>query len=1049
MRIHRLEIQAFGPFAGREIVDFDHLGSQGLFLLNGSTGAGKTSVLDAIAYALYGRVPGTRQGSQAQFRSHHAAEGVGPEVLCEFSAGGRRLEVRRSPEWMRPLKRGTGTTREQASTQLREKTAEGWEVKSTRNDEAAAEIQELLGMSMAQFTKVVLLAQGDFAAFLRASAEERQTLLQKLFGTDLYQNLEARLGNDSKAAQAEVAAGLSQVMAAERLARSQAAQALAADVQSQEAASAAEGAQEAGSAQDAGDEAEVLETEAVESEAGESLESLEDLSGLELFAVLADKLAAAVDRARGQAESAQRSADSLADEVQKSNDRRNRHDALSLALAEQARLQGLAGDALKWRVDQDQHHAAQILVPVMNQSVKTSAASEKAKRSVEVAAADLDANELAASVLDKPAASAAEAELEALDRELTTRLAAVAAAVPEELRLSNKTAELATGEAELARALAAQKQHTADAAAATVRLAEVAEEQEGLHQGGHNVDHAAQDAKQAEQLVTAIEDHQDQRKIVEELTETQTATRANALDAKEQWLDAFNLRLSQAAGELAAELIDGEPCQVCGSTVHPAPSPLAGSGADLVKTEKATKKAFDSAEALAREAQTQLSEATSALAVLAGRGGEGELAEARAAVELKKAAHRAATDAVATLAALNAESAELRAQLAKAQTGVLEATGKAASLHAGNEALIQELAALDEHLRIVRDGFESLSDRRAALTLAQAPGNALLHAVRQRATAIAASDEAQLALVQAIDGSVFADVPAAQAALLTAAEATGLEARLTHHAKDIAVNTDRLAAPEVVAAQAEVAAKIAPPTIEGLERLAGESAKAKARARQGELVLGLARSAQTQLAATESHFKVLEEAVAPLRARAQLLEGLANAVRGLGDNKLKMTLTSYVLAARLEQVAEAASLRLATMSDARYTLRHSDAKSGNKKSGLGLEVVDEWTGISRDTSTLSGGESFMASLALALGLSDVVQQESGGLDIETLFVDEGFGSLDEQSLEQVMDALEGLRDGGRMVGLVSHVAEMKQRIPMHLHVHKGRNGSTLTVGDSA
>ena len=193
MRIHRLEIQAFGPFAGREIIDFDELGAQGLFLLNGSTGAGKTSVLDAIAYALYGRVPGSRQGSHAQFRSHHAADGVGPEVLCEFSAGGRRLEVRRSPEWMRPLKRGTGTTREQASTQLREKTASGWEVKSTRNDEAASEIQELLGMNMAQFTQVVLLAQGDFAAFLRASAEERQTLLLPDIGVRDYQALQRHI----------------------------------------------------------------------------------------------------------------------------------------------------------------------------------------------------------------------------------------------------------------------------------------------------------------------------------------------------------------------------------------------------------------------------------------------------------------------------------------------------------------------------------------------------------------------------------------------------------------------------------------------------------------------------------------------------------------------------------------------------------------------------------------------------------------------------------------------------------------------------------------
>ena len=163
-----------------------------------------------------------------------------------------------------------------------------------------------------------------------------------------------------------------------------------------------------------------------------------------------------------------------------------------------------------------------------------------------------------------------------------------------------------------------------------------------------------------------------------------------------------------------------------------------------------------------------------------------------------------------------------------------------------------------------------------------------------------------------------------------------------------------------------------------------------------------------------------------------------------------MSLNSYVLAARLEQVAVAASERLVGMSDGRYTLQHTDAKAARgAKSGLGLEVVDQWTGQRRDTATLSGGESFMASLALALGLADVVQQESGGVDIETLFVDEGFGSLDEQALEQVMDALEGLRDGGRVVGLVSHVGEMKQRISTQLQVVKGRNGSTLHISDDA
>ena len=172
---------------------------------------------------------------------------------------------------------------------------------------------------------------------------------------------------------------------------------------------------------------------------------------------------------------------------------------------------------------------------------------------------------------------------------------------------------------------------------------------------------------------------------------------------------------------------------------------------------------------------------------------------------------------------------------------------------------------------------------------------------------------------------------------------------------------------------------------------------------------------------------------------------MADLARGLGENRLKMTLSTYVLAARLEAVALAATQRLLVMSGQRYSLVHDDSPRGNNKSGLGLQILDSWTGVRRDTQTLSGGESFMASLSLALGLADVIQHQSGGIDIETLFVDEGFGSLDAETLEQVMDALEALRSGGRVIGVVSHVADMKQRITTQLQVHKGRNGSTVSM----
>jgi exonuclease SbcC len=190
----------------------------------------------------------------------------------------------------------------------------------------------------------------------------------------------------------------------------------------------------------------------------------------------------------------------------------------------------------------------------------------------------------------------------------------------------------------------------------------------------------------------------------------------------------------------------------------------------------------------------------------------------------------------------------------------------------------------------------------------------------------------------------------------------------------------------------------------------------------------------------------LIEELDPLLAQARRVRSLADLCSGAGANALRMTLSSFVLAARLEDVAAAASERLLRMTQGRYSLVHTDGTArGGARSGLGLLARDTWTGQDRETSTLSGGETFLASLALALGLTDVVTAEAGGSRIEALFVDEGFGTLDEQTLDEVMDVLDGLREGGRIVGLVSHVAELRQRIPAQVQVRKGRTGSALAV----
>ena len=193
MRLHRLAIRAFGPFAGSEEVDLDALASSGLFLIHGPTGAGKTSILDAICFGLYSAVPGARTGARASLRSDHAAQGVIPEVRLEFTAAGRRLRVCRSPEFSRVKKRGTGQTTVPAKVVLEELVGAGWVNRGTRNDEVAMVLKDVLGMGLEQFIKVVLLPQGDFAAFLRASPEERRSVLEKLFDTQRFTDVETWL----------------------------------------------------------------------------------------------------------------------------------------------------------------------------------------------------------------------------------------------------------------------------------------------------------------------------------------------------------------------------------------------------------------------------------------------------------------------------------------------------------------------------------------------------------------------------------------------------------------------------------------------------------------------------------------------------------------------------------------------------------------------------------------------------------------------------------------------------------------------------------------
>lgn len=1015
MRIHRLEISAFGPFAGTEEVDFDRLSAHGLFLLNGPTGAGKTSVLDAICYALYGSVPGARQDGK-RLRSDHADPAAEPRVTCEFTARGRRFEVSRSPAWDKPSARGrNGFTAQQAKTLLRERVAGAWVEKSGRNDEAGAEITALLGMDREQFTRVVMLPQGDFAAFLRSKASDRLELLQKLFGTERFEAVERELAVQAAGAVREVA-----------------------DLEGRLGVLVARARGEAAALE--------VDSDAAPESAGDP----------ELLSWLEEAASSRASALASDAESSEEQRRACTDRLEAEVAREGRRSKLAAALRRRADAEAAAPGLVSAGATLDLHRKAELLGGQLKSVTSAEAMFDRAEKAADHASASV--REAATSSLELtgrglPAVDVA-AEL--------SRLRALGAVIGERLAdedrlggLRERAAGLARRRQELARA---GDRHAA-------RLLSLRTEMEALRSTLQPLEQLAgesvlrtKEAAAADELVDVVRRYGTAASESAAVTERHLRGREHHQELRRQWLDVREERLANAAAELASQLENGVPCPVCGSPEHPAPVPAGDSVLGLADKEERAKERSEAAEKALSALEAELSESRQLVAVLAGQGGDTDPAEAAEAAKAARESAAEAAAAVAELAASRSRQEELADRIDSTEQVRVDTLSQLAQTESALTEIEGQSAALESSLEALRTGHASLALRSNAIgqvigILEQA--DAAQSQLEQAAARLA---EARAELDRALPEAGFTSAAEARQALLPAPEAARLESDV-QAGRDEEMRLEELFASEelVLATKEQAAMEQAAGHHEAglaaaaadLDQLRAEAQHADKAAKDAAVAAGLARQAASTLARLGSEYAGLAESGREPRERADILKGLAEAARGSGDNSYRMSLNAYVLAARLEQVAIAASERLVAMSDGRYTLQHSDARAArNAKSGLGLEVVDEWTGRRRDTSTLSGGESFMASLSLALGLADVVQQEAGGVDIETLFVDEGFGSLDEQALEQVMDALEGLRDGGRVVGLVSHVGEMKQRIGSQLQVVKQRNGSTVHIVDA-
>jgi len=395
------------------------------------------------------------------------------------------------------------------------------------------------------------------------------------------------------------------------------------------------------------------------------------------------------------------------------------------------------------------------------------------------------------------------------------------------------------------------------------------------------------------------------------------------------------------------------------------------------------------------------------------------------------------------LAAAAEQLADAQARLDALDAAIADAEKRLVELTEQREAELRQAADAQQRSAVHRESLlaqlDGHPDLETALAAVRAAADALAAAADAAdATARATADASRAAglAVRAAADAGFNGLDAVRQALRDTAWRSAADQAIRQHEASARAVAELLADPDLdVALDPPADVTGAQVTVEAASKAHDDAVAASDRAtHKAEQLADLAPQLSSRLAGLE-----------PLAATAAEARRLADLAAGGGANTLKMTLSSFVLAARLEEVAAAASERLLKMTSGRYSLVHTDARRGAGRSGLGLLACDGWTGVDRDTSTLSGGETFLASLALALGLAGVVTAEAGGTRIEALFVDEGFGSLDEDTLEEVMTVLDGLREGGRLVGIVSHVAELRQRIPAQIRVRKGQAGSHLTV----
>lgn len=973
MRPEKIKLSAFGPYAGAIDLNMNELGERGLYLITGDTGAGKTTIFDAICFALFGEASGGSREA-TMLRSKYADDDTPTFVEMSFTHGGKEYFIKRNPEYMRPAKRGEGLKKELPNAELH--MPDGKVITKVKDVNSA--VTDLLGIDRGQFSQIAMLAQGDFLKLLLADTKERQEIFRKLFKTEGYQTLQNQLEAERKKS----------YVACED-ARKSVKQYISGIVCRSD---------------------DQLVLEADKARAGEMV--IDDV--MELIEKLLSGDMARKDEARQQIE------------------------GLDKALSE------------------------------VNENIGKAKQLEKAVADLEKARAELE-KELPREEGFKKAYEDAEKELPKKD-DYSRLKAQIEAELPRYREYEEVL--LATGKLEkdivaLEKSIEASIKAQEDKAS---EIEELKKELSGYQDVGANKEHLLSEKK-------GLEDRKDKldvlNKKVTALQRDEKALEKTRNEYKEidhiyqekngLYEHIFKLYRDGQAGVLSATLVEGEPCPVCGSRNHPSPASLSmevPTDAELKKS----KKDADMAREEVAESSRKCSELGSSFDVsleharreyeeLAGdiitSSGAGSYAACGTAADSgigKNAAgggigksydgegqlfsgidYRNDMKGPETLSLEDMkESSE---KLAKSLS---EKISEVAGLIKAEDQRIARKKQLEKIVPETESELDKLKELASSQKETLAADKSRLEADKKQCESLKAgfSFENRAKAEEKI-GELGFKVTAIQSSFDKA------DKELKSHAQKISLLKGQIKGLEESLEDAKA------PDMEVLltkkSELEGERAlqtdaytSANARIESNEAVRAGIEKKQKELSQAEK--------------RLSWMNSLADTASGKLSGKEKIMLETYIQTTYFDRIIARANLRFMKMSDAQYELKRLEEATSNKgQSGLDLGVIDHYNGTRRSVKTLSGGESFMAALSLALGLSDEIQSSAGGIQIDTMFVDEGFGTLDSDSLELAYNALAGLTEGNRLVGIISHVTELKEKIDKQIVVTKEKSGGSRAV----